>query len=111
MPLNIMLEVKRFERWGIDFISPFPQSKSYLYILVCVDYVTKWVEVIACVANDTCIVTDFLKKNIFFRFGVPKVLSSDGGRIFATNIWKNYCKSTMLNTKYRHYFTLKLVGK
>lgn len=68
--------------WGIDFMGPFPQSNSYLYSFVCVDYVTKWVEAIACSANDSRTVTDFLKKNIFARFGVPRVLISDGGTHF-----------------------------
>lgn len=53
MPLNIMLEVEPFDCWGIDFMGPFPQSNMHLYIMVCVDYVTKWVEVIVCSANDS----------------------------------------------------------
>lgn len=39
-----MLEVKPFDRWGVDF---FPQSNNNLYILLCVYYITKWVEAIA----------------------------------------------------------------
>ena len=65
IPLNIMLEVEPFDYWGIDFMGPLPQSNMYLYILVCVDYVTKWMEAIACSANDSRTVTDFLKKNTF----------------------------------------------
>jgi hypothetical protein len=43
MPLSGILEVEPFDCWGIDFMGPFPSSYSYLHILVCVDYVTKWV--------------------------------------------------------------------
>lgn len=82
MSLNIMLEVELFDCWGIDFRVPFPQSNNNLYILECVDYVTKWVEVNSCNTNDVRIVTDFLKNNDFARFGVPKVLISDGGTHF-----------------------------
>ncbi|PNX67072.1 hypothetical protein L195_g063349, partial [Trifolium pratense] len=41
------------------------------------DYVTKWVEATACQANDSATVVRFLKKNIFTRFGVPRILISD----------------------------------
>jgi len=47
MPLNPILIVKIFDVWGIDFMGPFPLSFSYLYILVAVDYVSKWVEAVA----------------------------------------------------------------
>jgi len=44
MPLNSILEVELFDVWGIDFIGPFPSSFSNQYILVAVDYISKWVE-------------------------------------------------------------------
>ncbi|KAJ9535698.1 hypothetical protein OSB04_un001150 [Centaurea solstitialis] len=47
MPLNYILEVELFDVWGIDFMGPFPSSYSNRYILVAVDYVSKWVEAIA----------------------------------------------------------------
>lgn len=47
IPLQIMLEVEVFYCWGVDFVGPFPASFSNEYILVAVDYVSKWVEVIA----------------------------------------------------------------
>ncbi|GAU50770.1 hypothetical protein TSUD_410670 [Trifolium subterraneum] len=89
MPLNSMLEVEPFDCWGIDFMGPFPSSKLNLHILVCVDYVTKWVEAIACQANDAHTVVKFLKNNIFTRFGVPRVLISDGGKHFCNKYLKN----------------------
>ena len=47
-----ILEVEIFDVWGIDFMGPFPISDGNKYILVCVDYVSKWVEAQACVVND-----------------------------------------------------------
>ena len=47
MPLQSILEVEAFDCWGIDFIGPFPSSYSHEYILLVVDYVTKWVEAVA----------------------------------------------------------------
>ena len=82
MPLQSILEVKAFDCWGIDFIGPFPSSYSYEYILLVVDYVTKWVEAVVVQHADAKIVIRFLKKTIFSRFGTPKVLISDGGSHF-----------------------------
>ncbi|XP_061364599.1 uncharacterized protein LOC133308034 [Gastrolobium bilobum] len=65
MPLNNILEVEIFDVWGMDFIGPFPSSYSNKYILVAVDYVSKWVEAIATQTNDSGVVIAFLKKNIF----------------------------------------------
>lgn len=45
-------------------MGPFPLYNSNVYILVCVDYVTKWVEVIAYVANEAQIIAKFLKKTV-----------------------------------------------
>ncbi|RVW44217.1 Retrovirus-related Pol polyprotein from transposon 17.6 [Vitis vinifera] len=57
---------------------PFPMSFGNSYILVGVDYVSKWVETIPCKHNDHRVVLKFLKENIFSRFGVPKAIISDG---------------------------------
>ncbi|KAL1317817.1 hypothetical protein AAHE18_15G160500 [Arachis hypogaea] len=82
MPQQGILEIELFDVWGIDFMGPFPPSYSNTYILVAVDYVSKWVEAIATPTNDTKTVLKFLQKHIFSRFGVPRVLISDGGTHF-----------------------------
>ncbi|RDX95319.1 hypothetical protein CR513_22178, partial [Mucuna pruriens] len=41
-----------FDVWGIDLMGPFPVSNGYLYILLAVDYVSKWVEAITTKTND-----------------------------------------------------------
>jgi hypothetical protein len=46
MPLNFILVIKIFDCWGIDFMGPSPPSFGFLYILVAVDYVSKWIEAI-----------------------------------------------------------------
>jgi hypothetical protein len=48
MPMSPILEIEVFDCWEIDFMGPFPQSFGNLYILLAVDYVSKWVEAIAC---------------------------------------------------------------
>ncbi|CAA7043645.1 unnamed protein product [Microthlaspi erraticum] len=56
MPQNFILEVEVFDVWGIDFMGPFPTSFGDQYILVAVDYVSKWVEAIASPTNDAQVV-------------------------------------------------------
>ncbi|KAL4303616.1 hypothetical protein GQ457_10G009870 [Hibiscus cannabinus] len=82
MPLQNILEVKLFDVWGIDFMGPFPSSFGNLYILLAVDYVSKWVEAIATTHNDAKTVQRFIKKNIFTQFGTLRVIISDEGRHF-----------------------------
>ena len=82
MPLQNIIEVEVFDCWGIDFVGPLPSSYGNVYILAAVDNVSKWVEAIATLQNDAMTVIKFLKKNIFSRFGVPRVLISDGGTHF-----------------------------
>ena len=60
----------------------FPHSFGNLYILVGVDYVSKWVEAVACKSNHHKVVVKFLKDNIFSRFGIPIAIISDGGSHF-----------------------------
>ncbi|XP_045830863.1 uncharacterized protein LOC123922161 [Trifolium pratense] len=85
MPLQNMHVVEVFDCWGIDFVGPFPSSFSNEYILVAVDYVSKWVEAIASPKADGKTVIKFLKRNIFTRFGTPRVLISDGGSHFCNS--------------------------
>ena len=69
-------------------MGPFPMSFGYSYILVAVDYVSKWVEAIPCKHNDHKVFLKFLKENIFLRFGVSKDIISDGGTHFCNKPFK-----------------------
>lgn len=51
MPSATMSEVELFDIWGIDFIGLFLSYYRNKYILVDIDYVSKWVEVMALVYN------------------------------------------------------------
>jgi len=82
IPQSGILEVELFDVWGIDFMGPFPPFHNNLYILVAVDYVSKWVEAIASLTNDSKVVLKFLKKNIFTRFGTLRALLSENGTRF-----------------------------
>ncbi|RVW63847.1 Retrovirus-related Pol polyprotein from transposon 17.6 [Vitis vinifera] len=108
MPLNPILIANLFYVWGIDFMGPFSMSFGYSYILVGVDYVSKWVEVIPCKRNDHKIVLKFLKENIFSRFGVPKAIISYRGthfcnKPFETLLAKYGVKHKVVNTSRRDW--------
>ena len=87
MPLRGILVMQIFDVWGIDFMGPFPPSFGNLYILLAVDYASKWVEAIACPKNDANTVVSFLQKNILIRFGTPRTIINDGGSHFANKIF------------------------
>ncbi|GJV99118.1 reverse transcriptase domain-containing protein [Tanacetum coccineum] len=75
MPQNSIQVCEIFDVWGIDFMGPFPSSKGNKYILVAVDYLSKWVEAKALPTNDARVVCKFLK-SLFARFGAPQAIIS-----------------------------------
>jgi len=77
MPQNGILEMELFYVWGIDLIRAFPPSHDMFYILVTVDYVSKWMEAIASPTDDSKVVMKFLKKNIFTRFDTLRAILND----------------------------------
>nr|GEY05299.1 reverse transcriptase domain-containing protein [Tanacetum cinerariifolium] len=76
MPQNSIQLCEIFDVWGIDFIGPFPSSKGNKYILVTVDYLSKWVEAKSLPINDARVVVKFLK-SLFSQFETPKAIISD----------------------------------
>ncbi|KAM1247718.1 hypothetical protein ACFX2J_043621 [Malus domestica] len=104
MPQHPIYSVEIFYVWGIDFMGPFPSSHGFLYILLAVDYVSKWVEAKATRINDSKVVADFIKTNIFARFGMPRLLISDGGSHFCNRtieaLLKKYNVTHKVSTPY-----------
>ncbi|XP_049378079.1 uncharacterized protein LOC125842819 [Solanum stenotomum] len=86
LSLTPILVVELFDVWGIDFMGPFVSSFGNKYILVAVDYVSKWVEAVALPNNERKSVVQFLKRYIFARLGTPRAIISDGGSLFC-NKW------------------------
>nr|GEU61167.1 DNA-directed DNA polymerase [Tanacetum cinerariifolium] len=84
MPQNSIQVCEIFDVWGIDFMGPFLSSRGNKYILVAVDYLSKWVEAKAVPTNDARVVCKFLK-NLFTRFGTPRAIICDRGTHFCND--------------------------
>ncbi|GJS90670.1 reverse transcriptase domain-containing protein [Tanacetum coccineum] len=84
MPQNAIQVCEIFDVWGIDFMGPFPSSQGNKYILVAVDYLSKWVEAKALPTNDARVVVKLLK-SLFSRFGTPRAIISDRERTVGEN--------------------------
>ena len=81
-----ILEVELFDVWGIDFVGSFLFSYNNKYILLVVDYVSKYVQAISTYTSDAKVVINFLHINIFSRFGTPRALISDEGSHFCNRL-------------------------
>ena len=66
---------------------PFPPSFGNMYILLVVNYVSKWVEAVACPRNDVNIVVGFIQRNILSRYGALRTIINDEGSHFAKKIF------------------------
>ncbi|GJR85440.1 reverse transcriptase domain-containing protein [Tanacetum coccineum] len=99
MPLNNIQVYEIFDIWGIDFMGPFLKSYKFEYILVTVDYISKWAEAHALPTNDARVVVTFLKK-LFCHFGMPKALISDRGTHFCNKIMERTMKRYGVNHRF-----------
>ena len=101
-PLQTILEVELFDIWGMDFMGPFSSSFRNLYILLAVEYVSKWVEAIPTRNNDARVVANFLCSHIFTWFRTPCALITNGSTHFCNNL----VDSVMRKYGVRHRTTL-----
>jgi len=70
-----------FAMWGMDIVGPFPPGKGQCkFLLVGVDYFTKWIEAEPLATISAAKVKGFVWKNIICRFGIPHTIVSDNGR-------------------------------
>nr|GEZ34094.1 reverse transcriptase domain-containing protein [Tanacetum cinerariifolium] len=103
MPQNSIQVCEIFDVWGIEFIGLFPSSRGNKYILVAVDYLSKWVEAKALPTNDARVVCKFLT-SLFARFGSPRAIISDRETHFCndqfTKVMLKYGVTHRLSTAY-----------
>nr|GEV42551.1 reverse transcriptase domain-containing protein [Tanacetum cinerariifolium] len=85
------------------FMGPFPSSRGNRYILVAIQYLSKWVEAKALPTNDARVVVKFLK-SLFARFRTPRAIISDRGTHFCNDnfakVMSKYGVTHRLSTAY-----------
>ena len=90
-----------FAKWGLDILGPFPLgTKQMKFLVVGIDYFTKWVEAEPLAKITPKNVKNFIWKNIVCRFGVPRVLISDNGRQFDNALFKDFCEHFGIQNHY-----------
>ena len=87
MPLQRQVNFEPFEKWGMDFVGPInPPSKQKQYIIVCTDYLKKWAKTKAIKETKKEKEVEFLRDNIFYKFGYPRKLVTDQSSQFTSNL-------------------------
>ena len=79
--------------------------------MVAVDYVSKWVEAIASPTNDSKVVLKLFKTIIFPRFGIPRVVISDGGSHFINKVFENLLRKNGVKHNVATPYHPRLVDK
>ena len=94
-----------FAQWGIDIMGPFPLGKKQLrFLIVAIDYFTKWVEAEPVTMITEAKVISFVWKNIICRFRVPHVIILDNGKQFDNLKFQKYCQGIGVKN---HYSSLR----
>lgn len=100
-PLHPAVVVGPFTKWGIDFTMCNPPSAAgHHYIIVAVDYFTKWAKAIPTYNNDAKIATLFLFNHVIARFGIPKSIVTNHGTHFYNTMMAEL--TSMLHLDHEH---------
>ena len=90
-----------FAQWGLDIMGPFPTAIRQLkFLVVGIDYFTKWVEVEALAIIMEKNIPSFIWRCIICRFGIPRVLVSDNGKQFDNNAFRDFCSQLGIRNHY-----------
>jgi hypothetical protein len=92
MPLHYNLQIEIFDVWGINFMGSFQKSQDCKYILVAIDYVLKWMEVLPCRAADAKHARKMFHEVIFPRYGTPRMVVSNGGSHFTDRTFRAFLR-------------------
>jgi transposase InsO family protein len=85
--------IESFEKWALDFVGPIsPMSRKKKCILVCTDYVTKWVDAKSLFRATKKSVVEFFYEDIFTFFGVPHEIVRDQGTQFTSKLMRELMK-------------------
>ncbi|XP_050914993.1 uncharacterized protein LOC127129936 [Lathyrus oleraceus] len=94
--LHVIIKPWPFRGWALDIIGEIrpTSSKQQKFVLVGIDYFTKWVEVIPLVKVDEETVIEFIQKHIVYRFGIPETITTDQGSVFVGQKMQEFAGKT-----------------
>ncbi|XP_015160510.1 uncharacterized protein [Solanum tuberosum] len=92
--LSVMSSPWPFAAWGMDVIGPIEPAASngHSFILVAIDYFTKWVETASYKVVTKKVVADFVRNNLICHFGVPESIVTDNGANLNSHLMKEICE-------------------
>nr|XP_033513102.1 protein NYNRIN-like [Nicotiana tomentosiformis] len=90
-----------FAAWGMDVIGPIEPAASngHRFILVDIDYFTKWVEAASYKAVTKKVIADFFRDRTVCRFGVPECIITDNTANLKSDLMKAMCKTFKIKHK------------
>jgi hypothetical protein len=93
--MNSIVKPWPFRGWGLDFIDEIhpESSKGHWFILVAIDYFTKWTEVVPLRNMTQREVINFVQEITIYRFGVPQTLTTDQGPSFMSHRFREFMES------------------
>ena len=90
-----------FAQWGIDIVGSLPQGKGQVkFLLVAIDYFTKWVEAEALATITEARIWSFVWKNIICRFGIPRTIILDNRWQFDSQGFRDFCSSLGIKNQF-----------
>jgi len=90
-----------FAQWGLDIMGPFPTAARQLkFLVVGIDYFTKWVEAEALATITEKNVRSFVWRCIICSFGIPRVFVSDNRRQFDNDPFRDFCSQLGIKNHY-----------
>jgi hypothetical protein len=103
-PLHPIPPLGPFEKWGIDLMGPLPMTKrGHRFIVVALDYLTKFAEVCALKSSVKQEITRFLYERVFTRFGTSLNIVSDNGPQFLSEVVEKPVSTPCSETQVDHY--------
>ncbi|KAK2999168.1 hypothetical protein RJ639_022612 [Escallonia herrerae] len=101
VPLTSIVSPIPFTVWGMDLLGPFPMASGQRrFVIVAIDYFTKWTEAesLATITSAKC--EDFFWKNVVCRFGVPRTLVVDNEKQFDNNNFRTFYTNLSIDLRF-----------